>query len=62
VGKSARANTGLRLSVSASLYSEKWFYQKLNYLHENPVRKGFVTKPEDWKYSSAKNWLLDDHS
>jgi len=52
----------LRLSVSASLYSEKWFYQKLNYLHENPVRKGFVTKPEDWKYSSAKNWLLDDHS
>ena len=45
-----------------AIYSEKWFFQKLNYLHENPVRKGFVAKPEDWKYSSARNWVLDDHS
>ena len=45
-----------------AIYSDKWFYQKLNYLHENPMRKGFVTKPEDWKYSSARNWLLDDHT
>lgn len=45
-----------------AIYSEKWFYQKLNYLHNNPVRKGFVVKPEDWKYGSARNWILDDHS
>ena len=28
-------------------------WQKLNYIHYNPVEAGFVTKGEDWKYSSA---------
>jgi putative transposase len=31
-------------------------------MHENPVRKGYVEMPEHWKYSSARNYLLDDHS
>jgi putative transposase len=45
-----------------ALKSEKWFDQKMNYMHDNPVRKGFVEKPENWKYSSARNWLLNDDS
>ena len=40
----------------------KFFEEKLNYLHENPVRKGFAEHPEYWRYSSARNYLLDDHS
>ena len=39
-----------------------FFLEKLNYLHENPVRKGFIEQPEQWRYSSARNYLLDDHS
>jgi len=39
-----------------------FFQEKLNYLHNNPVRKGFVERPEHWKYSSARNYLLNDHS
>jgi hypothetical protein len=35
---------------------------KPNYLHNNPVRNAFVEKPENWKYSSATNWMLDDDS
>jgi len=31
-------------------------------MHFNPVRKDFVSKPEDWKYSSARSWYQDDHS
>ena len=27
--------------------------QRMDYLHENPVRAGFVSKPEHWLYSSA---------
>ncbi len=27
--------------------------QKLNYLHENPVKGGFVKEPKDWVWSSA---------
>jgi REP element-mobilizing transposase RayT len=45
-----------------ALLTEPFFLQKLNYLHENPVRKGYVEKPEEWKYSSARNYFLNDHS
>lgn len=30
--------------------------QKMNYLHENPVKSGFVEHPEDWLYSSARDY------
>jgi putative transposase len=28
----------------------------LGYIHQNPVQAGFVTKEEDWKYSSARDF------
>ena len=31
--------------------------QKINYIHENPVRAGIVWKAEDYKYSSAIDYL-----
>ena len=39
-----------------ALISEKGLNEKINYTHFNPVRKGFVEKPEHWKYSSARNF------
>jgi hypothetical protein len=33
--------------------------QRLTYLHENPVRAGFVEKPEDWTYSSGKDYYTE---
>jgi putative transposase len=39
------------------IYTEKFYRQKLNYLHLNPVRKGLVRLPEDWRFSSAAFWL-----
>lgn len=33
--------------------NDKFFYQKCNYIHDNPVRKGYVDRPENWKWSSA---------
>ncbi|MBI4811564.1 MAG: transposase [Ignavibacteriales bacterium] len=42
--------------------TEKMFQEKLNYMHNNPVRKGFVAEPEHWLYSSARNYILGDHS
>ncbi len=38
------------------LYSEKFVWDKINYIHQNPVRSGYVQKPEDWLYSSARNY------
>jgi REP element-mobilizing transposase RayT len=31
--------------------------QKLNYIHNNPVVAGIVDRPEDFRYSSARNYL-----
>ena len=38
------------------IYSQKFIEQKLNYIHENPVRSRIVTKAEDYLYSSARNY------
>ena len=42
-----------RDSVQVDLYSEKFFRQKLNYIHDNPVKACLCVLPEDYKYSSA---------
>ena len=36
--------------------SQEMFDKKLDYIHQNPVHAGFVTKEEDWKYSSARDF------
>jgi REP element-mobilizing transposase RayT len=36
------------------MYSPDFMREKLNYLHNNPVRAGIVEKPEDYLYSSAR--------
>ena len=38
------------------IYSQEFIEQKMNYIHENPVRSGIVTKAEDYLYSSARNY------
>ena len=30
--------------------------QKLDYIHLNPVRRGYVDLPEHWRYSSARDY------
>lgn len=42
--------------------SEDFFQQKLDYIHENPVEKEYVERPEDWVYSSERNYYLNDNS
>jgi REP-associated tyrosine transposase len=34
------------------IYSEEKFRQKLGYIHANPVRKGIVDDPVDYRFSS----------
>ena len=30
--------------------------EKIAYIHTNPVRRGLVSRPEDWAWSSARAW------
>jgi len=34
--------------------------QKVDYIHFNPVKRGFVEEPEEWRYSSIMNTLNMD--
>jgi len=31
-------------------------YQKIEYIHNNPVRRGYVEESSYWRYSSAQNY------
>jgi len=44
------------------IQGEAMLAQKIGYIHNNPVRRGWVDAPEHWRYSSARNHYLDDHS
>ena len=39
------------------IYSQPKLEEKLDYMHKNPVQRGLVSRPEDWKWSSAR-WYL----
>ena len=45
---------------SIELYSPEVTQQKMDYIHNNPVEAGLVNKPEDFLYSSAKNFLEEE--
>ena len=38
------------------VYNENFIWDKINYIHNNPVRAGFVREPQEWVYSSASNY------
>ena len=47
------------------LWSNKVFDEKINYIHNHPVEEGLLTYPEEYIYSSAKDYrdekgILDD--
>lgn len=41
----------------AEIVQTNWFIkQKVNYIHNNPVKERIVTSPEDYYFSSARNY------
>lgn len=42
-----------------AIVTEKFWRQKLDYLHENPCRKGLVKRGADWRFSSAAHYVSD---
>ena len=38
------------------LYSPGFIFQKLNYIHNNPVEAGIVDRAEEYLYSSARDY------
>jgi REP element-mobilizing transposase RayT len=42
------------------LWSNKVLFEKINYIHNNPVDEGLVYYPQDYVYSSAKDYAGDE--
>jgi putative transposase len=74
-GKLDRAIQALKTSVSKqsshrpfwlpryydfSVHSEKKRVEKLRYIHRNPVARGLVSNPEDWRWSSFRHYLTGE--
>ena len=38
------------------IITKEFFWEKLDYIHNNPVDEMIVEKPEDYLYSSARNY------
>ena len=43
-----------------NVWSERKFVEKLRYLHRNPVKRGLVTLPEDWPWSSFRHYATGE--
>ena len=46
----------------SNVYSDRYLRQKLNYMHRNPLRASLVEQPEDYPYSSYRNYMMGDDS
>ena len=51
-----------RNPLSVPIWSDKVLWQKLEYIHYNPVRAGLCKYPEDYKYSSASFYYKGNRS
>ncbi len=47
-----------RNPLTVELWSEDVMKQKLDYIHNNPVKAALCSQPEDYKYSSASYYSL----
>jgi putative transposase len=43
-----------------NVWSEKKFVEKVRYIHRNPVRRGLVEQPDQWRWSSFRQYAYGE--
>ena len=43
-----------------NVWSERKHIEKLRYMHRNPVKRGLVERPEQWRWSSFRSYLYGE--
>jgi len=51
-----------RKGYDMNIWTAKKVEEKLNYMHNNPVKRGLVKEPGDWPWSSWRYYFLQDAS
>jgi hypothetical protein len=62
VHSDSRYRVWQRRFVPFNAYTEKKRLQKLDYMHQNPVKRGLVDSPDQWPWSSFRFYYLNDSS
>ncbi|WP_199878837.1 hypothetical protein [Salinivibrio sp. AR640] len=39
------------------IQSDAMMWQKIDYIHQNPVKRGYVDEAAHWRYSSARDYM-----
>ena len=68
--KRSLAQTALPRCVATSVWQKRFYdfnvwstrkrIEKLRYIHRNPVKRGLVAKPEQWKWSSFRSYAYGE--
>jgi putative transposase len=43
------------------IQNDEMMRQKIKYIHQNPIKRGYVDSPEHWRYSSARSYAGQDN-
>ena len=47
---------GKRAAIPEMIQDEEMLRQKLEYIHFNPVKRGYVDEPTHWRYSDSRKY------
>ena len=57
-GERAEHRVWQESSHAEAIYNDDFARQKIEYIHNNPVKAGLVSRAEDWPHSRARAYLL----
>ena len=46
--------------MDSGIKGDRHFWATMNYIHNNPVKHGYVDKWQDWKFSSAEAFIKNE--
>lgn len=55
INKKNKIQLWKKTNMPGLVESEKFFNQKMEYIHNNPLKRVYVTRPEHWYWSSANS-------
>src|SRR6185312_14462143 len=60
LGKHSQAPVWQKRFYDFNVWSERKRVEKLRYMHCNPVKRGLVAKPDQWKWSSFRSYMYGE--
>jgi putative transposase len=61
-GLCARYRVWQKRGYDMNIWTEKKRNEKIDYMHNNPVKRGLVSQPGNWPRSSWRFYYLEDRS